>query len=324
MSKVSRHHHYLSQCYLRGFTKSGCKNSKLTVFDLNTEKIFESNTRNVGGVRDFDRIDFEGIDPDIINQQLSDFESLAASSLRKIDKDLAFEGKDKENILNLIALLSIRSPQRREHWRNFQENLIKRMLEKMLYSKEIWEKYSDKTDEGEGNTLREITYEQAKKFYKLGNLKVLLSTAHHIEMEMIGLDAILPLLANRKWILVQTSDESGPFITSDRPVFLVWKDIEKIPAFWRNSPGHGMKNTQIQFPISQNLALLGEFEGSDGIIQADKNFVSILNSKMLLSVHERIFSPKIQFNFIDFMSNDGSILNGSQLISYVKKLKKII
>jgi hypothetical protein len=235
---------------------------------------------------------------------------------------LAFEGKDKENILNLIALLSVRSPQRREHWRKFQEKRIKMMLGMSLSSKQSWESYSNESDEEQDKTLNKISYEQAKEFHRRGNYKVLLSTAHHLEMEMIGIETILPLLAKRNWILVQTSEDSGPFITSDRPVSLVWKDMEKIPAFWRTSPGHGMGNTQLQFPISQNLTLLGEFEGSDGIIQANKKFVSILNSKMLLSVHERIFCPKIQFTFIHFMDNDGSILNGSQLLSYVKKFKK--
>ncbi|WP_256026020.1 MULTISPECIES: DUF4238 domain-containing protein [Enterobacteriaceae] len=47
---VARHHHFLSQCYLKGFTSNGGKKSKLTVIDLKERKTFESNTRNVGGL----------------------------------------------------------------------------------------------------------------------------------------------------------------------------------------------------------------------------------------------------------------------------------
>ena len=53
---TARHHHYLSQCYLKGFTKGGSKKSKLKVFDLRNKKIFETIPRNVGGIRSIVRV----------------------------------------------------------------------------------------------------------------------------------------------------------------------------------------------------------------------------------------------------------------------------
>jgi len=66
--KSSRHHHYLSQFYLKGFTDGRSKKSKLTVIDAVTRKKFESNPRNVGGVRDFNRIEADGVEPDVLER----------------------------------------------------------------------------------------------------------------------------------------------------------------------------------------------------------------------------------------------------------------
>lgn len=55
----ARHHHYLSQCYLRGFSSGNGKKSNLTVFDFQNKKVFVTSSRNVGGLRDFNRIDIE-------------------------------------------------------------------------------------------------------------------------------------------------------------------------------------------------------------------------------------------------------------------------
>jgi len=80
---TARHHHYLSQCYLKGFTKGGSKKSKLIVIDLKRKKYFETIPRNVGGIRDSNRIDIERIDQNILEKSIAEFESAAAASLRR-------------------------------------------------------------------------------------------------------------------------------------------------------------------------------------------------------------------------------------------------
>ena len=85
-------------------------------------------------------------------------------------------------------------------------------------------------------------------------------------MEMIGIETILPLLLSRNWSLIKTTNESGQFITTDRPIILLWENPEKQPPFIKNNPGYGMSNTQLYFPLSQDLALSGEFDGKEGLI----------------------------------------------------------
>jgi hypothetical protein len=219
-------HHYISQCYLKGFTKAGSKKSQLTVVDFKEKKCFETIPRNVGGIRDFNRIDIAGKNPNIIEQSLASFEGRIASALQNLERDLSFDGSTKDLILFLIALIAVRSPEMREHLKKFHQ----------------------------------------KKAY---TIKV--SKEYHIYMEFAQIEALLPYLAGRNWLIILATNDSGPFITTDNPVNLTWKNPEKIQPFYRNSPGYGMKDTQVYFPVSKNLALVGEFDGRNGVMMEQGN-----------------------------------------------------
>jgi len=52
MAKQSRNHHYISQCYLRRFTKNNSKKSKITVIDFKEQKTYETSVRNSAAMRD--------------------------------------------------------------------------------------------------------------------------------------------------------------------------------------------------------------------------------------------------------------------------------
>ena len=61
---VARAHHFLSRCYLKGFTQQGTKYSKLTTLDLKKESFFITTPKNVGHERDFNTIGLDGFEPD--------------------------------------------------------------------------------------------------------------------------------------------------------------------------------------------------------------------------------------------------------------------
>lgn len=93
---TARHHHYLSQCYLKGFTNGKAKKSKLIVFDLREKKSFETIPRNVGGMRDFNRVNVEGVDQNHIEKALADFEGKAATALKKLEETSDFVGEVRD------------------------------------------------------------------------------------------------------------------------------------------------------------------------------------------------------------------------------------
>lgn len=308
---TARHHHYLSQCYLKGFTKAKAKKSKLTVIDFKQNKHFETIPRNVGGIRDFNRINAEGHDPNAIEKELAQFEAKAAFALKRLEESLNFQGETKDLVLNLIALIAVRSPERREHLREFEARVMDRVLGMSLRSKEYWEEQEAARKAKNPDYKSDVTYEELKEFYDGKQYKIKLSTERHIEMEMVQVNSILPCLYGRNWILIKSGEQSGPFITSDNPVSLTWNEPEQIPLLYRNSPGFGLKNTMVYFPISKDLALVGEFDKEDKTINGVKKLVSILNTKTLQNIYKQVYTPNLSFNVF---GEDGEIYDGRHIL----------
>ncbi|MGU9951752.1 MAG: DUF4238 domain-containing protein [Gammaproteobacteria bacterium WSBS_2016_MAG_OTU1] len=290
---TARHHHFLSQCYLKGFTCGQSKKSKLAVIDIKRNTSFETIPRNVGGVRDFNRIDIKGINPNCLEHELSKFENQVATALKNLRKTLNFSGETKGIILNFIALTAGRSPERREQMRQIDAKIaeskalgFKEMRESQIYNL----KKNDKLKEN-------ISDEDAKNFVDPNKYTTEVPREHPILSEMILSESILHSLFHRQWLLVIANKKSGPFITTDSPVNLLWKDSEKIPPFLRDSPGFGLQKTRVYFPISQELALIGEFDGNETKVNAAEDLVAKFNSMMICNCHTQIYAPKLDFKF---------------------------
>lgn len=307
---TARHHHYLSQCYLKGFTKGRAKKSKLCVLDPKGKKVFQTIPRNVGGVRDFNRIEAQGIDQNTLESALAKFESQADVELKTLRKSLEFSGRTRDVILNLIALLAVRSPEGREHMRKFQAEVIERLMALTLHSKERWESQISSAKADGVDLPSDIKYEDMKKFFDSKQYRIEVAREHHIHMEMVQVEAVVPWLFRRNWTLLLATDQAGPFITSDRPVNLSWKDPMSVPPLYRHSPGFGLTETEVYFPVSQDLALLGEFDGEDRTIRANEKLVAMLNSKTLYSFYNHVYAPTLGFKFY---GKGMSVRNGRQL-----------
>jgi hypothetical protein len=308
---TARNHHYLSQCYLKGFADGGGKASKLTVFDLKQKKYFTTTPRNVGAIRDFNRINADGVDPNILEGSLSSFETKAATALKKLRDGASFDGDIREVTLNLVALLAIRSPQMREHWRNIQAQIAERIMDLTLFSKERWESQTQKMVEAGAKVNENVTYEDVKQFYESKQYTIEIPRECHIRMEFVGVDAILPTLLARKWLVVRATGRTGPLVTSDHPVSLTWNEPDKVPRLYRDSPGFGLKGTEVYFPLSSNAALIGEFEGHEGVIDGTKELVAGFNSQILRFTYKQFYSPKLSFYFL---GKNQEILDGKYLL----------
>ena len=83
---TARKHHYLSQCYLKGFAQLEGKNWQTWVLDLKEKRQFRTNIENVAAIRDFNRIDVEGLPPDAIEQAMSSLETRFAETFTEMAK----------------------------------------------------------------------------------------------------------------------------------------------------------------------------------------------------------------------------------------------
>lgn len=302
----ARNHHYLSQCYLRGFSKNGGKKSKLTAFSLREGKVFETSTRNVGGVRDFNRIEAEGVEPNILESSLAEFEGSVATELKNLSQGLPFTGNTKEIILSFISLLAVRTPAMREHMESQITPIIDMIARLTVSSQERYEHTVKDYEEKTGTALADqVSYEQMRKFVQEGNYKISLKREFLIAAEIQISKAVDETLHQRSWRLFRSTSTSGDYITSDNPVTLMWESERN------ESPGFLVPGTVVIFPVSKSLILVGDFNGVEGVFDAEDNFVAIFNANTIFRSVERIFSSDKNFFYID---KNGNREQGKKLV----------
>ncbi|ECO2987081.1 hypothetical protein ABI58_11025 [Salmonella enterica subsp. enterica serovar Salford] len=302
----ARHHHYLSQCYLRGFTKNGGVKSKLTALDIKKKKAFETSTRNVGGIRDFNRLDIEGFDPNILESSLAEFEGSVATELKKLSQGAPFSGNTKDTIISFISLLAVRTPAMREHMTSQITPIIEMIARMSIATQERYENAISEIENSTGNAIASnVSYETVRDFVESGNYNISLKREFLIAAEIQVSKAIEEALDRRSWRMFRSTLTSGSFVTTDNPVHLMWNDDrEGVPDF-------GLLDTSVLFPVSKDLILLGDYNGVEGVFDTDDKLAAYFNSKSIFHAVERVFSSDLTFNYIDA---NGDVKQGKKLI----------
>ena len=314
MPSEPRHHHYIPQCYLRGFTVDGHKNSMLGVLDYERKRLFHTRPRNVGGERDFNRIEIEGLEPSSLEMSMAQFEGGVAAAITSLEASGEFEGEDKVYILNLLALLNVRSPQQRENWREFRQHTAEIIMDVATSSRETWESQLRQMIDAGTEVNEDVTYEDARDFLDRGEYTVEISREYQIRREFLGQDIVLRTLMQRNWALLVANKESGHFITSDNPAMLMWRNPGEVPPLYRHSPGHGHTDSEIYFPISKNLALTGAYDGHVGTYQCTRDVAAACNSGIVGYAYKQLYFADEAYCVLD---RDGDLADGRYIINEV-------
>lgn len=281
MADEARHHHYVPQGYLRGFGFKRSKHWMVVAHDLENKKVFETNTRNVCGERDFMRYEMEGERPDRLENELAHFEGQAIEAIRRVAASGEFAGEDRNLVLNLMALLAVRSPEQREAMREFHEEIAKRIMDLTLADKRRWEGQMSRMKAAGKSVNADVTYEQAKEFHERGEYTVTVPRERHIGVELDSFGTVLELLGKRVWTLYITDGSDGEFITTNRPVVNAFLYPERVPPLMRNSPGFALSDTRVTFPLTKHALLIGRWDGKEGTIKAEQAFIGAINNQMI-------------------------------------------
>ncbi len=217
----------------------------------------------MGGARDFNRASIPGKPPDVVEKVMSEAETEINIALTAAHAGPNWSNDTLGWILYLIALMMVRSQQQRENRRRPVAQIAEMLLENMLDTPERWDA-SKPVPAPDGPLPPNMSYEEAKHFRDSGAYRIELTTERHVLDEMEQVKAILPLLANRTWTRFTAPLVSGLFITTDNPVVLSYNDPEKIPPFYRQSPGPAHPDTSLYFAVSKCLFLLGTVAGHEG------------------------------------------------------------
>jgi hypothetical protein len=132
------------------------------------------------------------------------------------------------------------------------------------------------------------------------------------------LEHITPLLHKRGWHLLRAPKDSGGFITSDRPFYLMWSD----PALRDGplAPGLALLGTDIYFPISPSLAVVGAFDVGNTVEDVDEATVAVANSAMPDSAARQVYAPDHKFFYARTRE---ALRSGNRLISDKRFLRKL-
>ncbi len=318
----ARKHHYIPQLYLGGFTDSGEKNGLLYAHDLQEVKTWQGKPANVAFENDFYKIDVPGIAPDEIEKIFWELEGEAARVLKKIIQLKMLPGRPKDYgiLMHFMAQVYVRRPSVRENLRRQNEQVL-RMYTQMVASlpDDQLRAQFDRMRDQEPD-MPEVYLEEFREFAKSDEYEIEFSQNFHIDNLLTALlpvaaDTIAPLLAARHWLLWIAQDDAGHFITTDRPILLTW--IIEVPPY-ADSPGFGLENTLVIFPLSKTLALYGRFEGPRAVIPATAKEVAMINRMMSASVGRFIYST--DENFV-WQKKDGSIGDRRDMFEAVKAYK---
>lgn len=317
MINEPRKHHYIPEFYLAGFTNRGLKKDILWTFDQTSLKQWESKPSNIGFQKDYYKININDSDPYGVEKGFSKVESMSANVIKEIIHNKVIpKGEDYIILMNFIALLQARVPSRRESFTEPMGEVLKMSLQLTYQYHERYEALIEQMKRDGYETNDSISFEEMRDFiYKEDAYTIDFDNNTHISNLMVGVDAMLPYLLDRKWTILFADDSDGYFICSDSPVSLHWsKPREK--SFW--GVGFAHKNTDVTVPLNKSVLLLGRFEEKLPTQKINRRSIAVMNSYTCSDSKRYVYS--CNKDFIWYMEND-QIGNKNDLIEALIKSK---
>ena len=288
MKNVARNHHFVAQGYLAGFTDDGTRHGKLTVFDLDSRRVFRTGPRNVAAKRDFNRVDLEGRPPDDLERSLGDFEGEAIPAIRRVQERGGPLTDDALNhVVSLMTLLVAHNPRFRRAVNTARRHEVRIIGDILTSDRRVYEHHvAEAKREGFIPEHMDVPFEEMAEFIRADQYTVEVSTTESLSLEFGVFKSIFDTLASRWWSLVIAGPDAPDFVTCDHPVAVVFKD-----QTMRGPIGYGLPGTEVSFPLGPRHAVVGMLE--DPLVPqvtARAGEVAALNSRTLYHADRQLYA----------------------------------
>lgn len=293
----ARNHHFVPQFYLKGFATRRSKEAPLQVYDLKDKRSFSTRPRNVAAQRDYNRIEVDGVDPNVVETHFAVWEGEADQAFRRIiqSESIAAE-EDFAFVIQLMARLFVAGPGFRSQRDDFMQRVATQMMHTIVSSEEVYESTTRRAREAGHVTGDHVPYEEMRSVVMGGGLTAQTSREELIRQEVTLWPEMIHVLARRHWSLMIAGGDAGEYVTSDRPAILQWTEPDAQRGFY--PPGLGVGGTTITFPISKTLALRGTYEEEGRTVRASRQLVAALNTQATATAMRQVYCAR-DFPFWD-------------------------
>ncbi|MBN9525060.1 MAG: DUF4238 domain-containing protein [Alphaproteobacteria bacterium] len=309
----ARRHHFVPQCYLKGFGLQRDKDCSLACFNLAEAKRFDTSPLNIANKRDFNRIEVEGHSPTALETRIADFEGKLDGVLGAvIETSQIADGYPREILLEFVAHLLCRNPRLRRKYDDFLNDTLNMMLRIQTSSPERFaQSMSDAIEAGALAPDEVPALAEMREWASDPDLRLTYDQTYQIGLELQTYDPALIALRQRGWRLIEALPDAGSFITSDHPVRVDWHRPEDHHPML--PPGLGTKGTYVMMPVSSKLALMGTFDmvESATTLKADRRTVAEINFLTITSADRQVYAGSTDFYFRSWFT--GEVLPGDQL-----------
>jgi hypothetical protein len=258
---VAKKHHYVPQMYLSGFANAA---GQLYAVNAEERKCFRPTPANIAAERDFNTIEAEGVPPDALEKELAKLEGEIAPGIERIREAASFgeNGKDREDIINLIAVMALRNPRSRKDMGKLYSQLVRAMLLMTFEEKGRWEAWvQEQKKTGQWTQDKPADYEGHKQFVEehVNGLRV--HQNFTLEMELNATDH--PVCVHR---------EGGTNCGQ------------------QYAPGLGLTDRDVLIALLPKVALMGRLEGEEDVVEVDKHAVASFNATVMGYAMKQIYA----------------------------------
>jgi len=316
-----RKHHFLSVCYLKGFSLENSKDGRLHVFNLESNKRFASTPRNVGHKRDLYKLDVgEGDDAFFLERGISE---AVEGPFAKVMGSIVSRGAlpctphDWDALLRFIAFQVARVPSTLDAagWLSsqFAKESLRRISQDSSKFAQIKKRASDAGDLFEG-TLEDLCEEVRR--LDAGDLKMIPSRNLQLHQMLGMMDDFLHMIASRPWRLLIAEDEAPDLICSDRPVITTAPETNPPRGRFETWLGRA----HLTFPLTRRMWLISNSEfDAEGVHVCSSKTVAAANYRIALHADRFLYSPNPVFTYKAGNKKPQNSENLAHLLEYREK-----
>lgn len=283
-----RRHHYLPVFYLKGFVDPH-NEPYIWLYEKGNPDVKKATARHIAVKKDYYSLTTpEGNkDSETFENILAKIESRVSPIFRKIRNHKELNDQERWSFSFFLAFIMVRVPNFRDNIEEVLGETAKRMNMILATDPRNFKAMIEKFEADRGEKIG-MPVEKFRKFMAEGQYENRATPQFGLGMATKTAINLIPIFFGMNWTFLEATDDCK-FVTSDNPLSYV--DPKHDPNSFL---GVGLlnKNTEVTFPISKDLMLLGMSKNFKGDRMLSNKIVRDMNRRTVVSALRFIFASQ--------------------------------